>query len=96
MFLLAQMSAPTAGPLIPSDKLSAVLNTAIVGTLLLVTVVSTLVALVWSSIRVKQIEADLKHDMLDRGMTADEIQQVIEATPRSGFGSLLSSWHKEE
>jgi hypothetical protein len=39
----------------------------------------------WYYLRHAQIEADLKRDMLDRGMSAEEIEQVIEATPRSGW-----------
>ena len=31
------------------------------------------------SLKQKQIEADLKQDMLDRGMTAEEIARVVEA-----------------
>jgi hypothetical protein len=36
-------------------------------------------ATVWSRVRTAQISAALKQDMLDRGMSADEIQAVLEA-----------------
>jgi hypothetical protein len=35
-----------------------------------------------SRVRQAEIEASLKHDMLQRGMSAEEIKMVIEATPR--------------
>jgi hypothetical protein len=57
----------------------------------LVSVLSTY----WHKIKSDQIEADLKRDMLDRGMTADEIQKVIEATPQSGFDRFVGSWCKK-
>lgn len=48
-------------------------------------VLTATISSVWYYLRHKQIDADLKRDMLDRGMSADEIEQVIEATPRSGW-----------
>ncbi len=40
---------------------------------------------VWSDVRKREITAGLKHDMLERGMSADEIRTVLEAgTKRSG------------
>jgi hypothetical protein len=61
------------------------------GAMALVLVISGIVAGVWSAFKEKQIEADLKRDMLDRGMTPDEIQKVIEAKPRSGFDKWWNS-----
>jgi hypothetical protein len=58
---------------------------ALSGAIFLILILGGVIAGVWSSFKEKQIEADLKRDMLDRGMTPDEIQKVIEATPRSGF-----------
>ncbi len=40
---------------------------------------------VWHSLRNKQIEADLKQEMLDRGMNSEEIEQVIKAQPKEGI-----------
>ena len=51
---------------------------------------------VWSSVRHKQIEAELKQDMLDRGMSSEEIEQVIEATPKEGIDSWIASWKKSK
>lgn len=36
-----------------------------------------IIAGVFYTIRAKQIDVDLKRDMLDRGMTADEIDKVL-------------------
>jgi hypothetical protein len=33
----------------------------------------------WTSVRKAEIEADLKHEMLNRGMSAEEIRAVIDA-----------------
>jgi hypothetical protein len=37
----------------------------------------------WHKVRIAEIAARLKQDMLDRGMSADEIKTVLEAGPRS-------------
>jgi hypothetical protein len=37
----------------------------------------------WRKVRQSEIAADLKRDMLDRGMSADEIKTVLEAGSKS-------------
>jgi hypothetical protein len=64
---------------------------ALAGAIFLILILGGVIAGVWSSFKEKQIEADLKRDMLDRGMTPDEIQKVIEAKPRSGFDKWWNS-----
>jgi hypothetical protein len=49
----------------------------------IISVVSTL-AYHWHRTRQAEMETALKHEMLQRGMSADEIQKVIEASSRSG------------
>jgi hypothetical protein len=46
------------------------------------------------SIQKRRSEFDLKRDMLDRGMSADEISKVIEATPlpEDGVQRWIASW----
>lgn len=44
---------------------------------------------VTSGIHRRNAEADLKRDMLDRGMSAEEIAQVVESTPPTDF---LERW----
>ena len=62
-------------------------------TLVVIVLVSVLTTH-WHKVKSDQIEADLKREMLDRGMTADEIQKVIEATPQSGLDRWMGSWCK--
>src|SRR4051812_420799 len=53
----------------------------------LTAVVTTTVVItsgVVQSVHRTRTEADLKRDMLDRGMTAEEIAKVIESTPPEG------------
>ena len=38
----------------------------------------------WYKLRVKQWEMSLKHTMLERGMSADEIKTVLEASTMDG------------
>ena len=57
-------------------------------------VVITLVALVSASITSinrQRSEADLKRDMLDRGMSADEIAKVISATRKDDTAQMIEA-----
>ena len=47
--------------------------------------VTAIVAGVYTSVVRRQTETELKQDMLDRGMNAEEIREVIEATPPTDF-----------
>jgi hypothetical protein len=62
----------------------------------LLIVLSSVFAGVWSSVKHKQLEIELKQDMLDRGMSAEEIEQVIEATPKEGIDSWIASLKKNK
>ena len=44
----------------------------------------------------RRIEADLKREMLDRGMSVDEVVKIIEAAPppEDDFGRWISCWGK--
>jgi hypothetical protein len=44
----------------------------------------------------RRTEADLKREMLDRGMSVDEIVKVIEAAapPEDAAGRWIASWGK--
>jgi hypothetical protein len=57
---------------------------------------TSVIAGILHRVKESQIEADLKRDMLDRGMTAEEIQKVIEATPQNGFDRWIGSWCKKK
>jgi hypothetical protein len=54
----------------------------IIGSVLMTAVAIVLIS-VWARIRRLHLEADLKTDMLERGMTPDEIRQVL-STPMRG------------
>jgi hypothetical protein len=60
-------------------------------------VICTIVAFVSStimSIHNRRIEAELKRDMIERGMSAEEISQVIEAAlpPEVAMRRSIASW----
>ena len=57
-----------------------VLVVAVVMIMIIVTSVTGIIAKVWFRHRKLQIEADLKMEMIGRGMSADEISQVLKAT----------------
>ena len=38
---------------------------------------------IWHKVRSEEISAALKRDMLDRGMTAEEIKMVLDAGPKT-------------
>ena len=64
-------------------------------------VVITLGCVGWSaanSMHRRRLEADMKRDMLDRGMTADDIAKVIEsaAPPEGGVDRWIASWGKNK
>ncbi len=45
---------------------------------------------VWYKLRVKQWEMSLKHTMLERGMSAEEIKTVLEASPKTAFSGFCT------
>ena len=53
---------------------------------------------VFSSIHRRRVEEGLKRDMLDRGMSADEIVKVIEAAPppEDATGRWIASWCRKK
>jgi len=48
------------------------------------TVIVPLICTHWYNMRVKQWEMSLKHTMLERGMSAEEIKSVLEASATKG------------
>lgn len=97
-FLLAQVSASTVESFFDgfsADQRYDLVFFVIGSVLFLVFIFVVIGVCAWEEIKLKQIEADSKRDMLDRGMTAEEIQQVFEATPRGGFARWIGSWFKK-
>lgn len=48
-----------------------------------------------SSMHRRRVETDLKHELLDRGMSADEIARVVEATQPTDFLERWASGRKK-
>lgn len=44
-----------------------------------ITVVGTVLAVQWRKLKSQELEADLKAEMIQRGMTVDEIERVMAA-----------------
>jgi hypothetical protein len=42
--------------------------------------ITAIVSVMWANVRKAEVEANLKREMLDRGMSAEEIERVIKAT----------------
>jgi hypothetical protein len=55
-------------------------------------------AAVFNSVHRRRIEEGLKREMLDRGMSADEIVKVIEAAapPEDATGRWIASWCRKK
>ena len=51
-----------------------------------------------TSIHRRRLEVDMKREMIDRGMTADEIVKVIEAAPplEDGTQRWIASWGRRK
>jgi hypothetical protein len=79
-----------------SDERFVLVLTAIGCTTAVIIVLSGIFAGVWSSMKHKRLEIELKQDMLDRGMSSEEIEQVIEATPKEGIDSWIASLKKNK
>ena len=99
--LLAQTDA--AGPATQSlldrlgdDQLFVVMLVAIgCGTGIVIALVA-IIGGIWNSVRQRQIEAEMKQDMLDRGMTAEEIEKVVKAQPKEGLDHWMEVWAKKK
>ena len=85
--LLAQETAP------PSDLQLIVQNPVFVfwvaiAVIVVVPTVTTAIATAWYKMRRADIDADLKHRMLEAGMSADEIERVLQAGSENGQPEL--------
>lgn len=51
-----------------------------------------------SSVHRRRAEMDLKRDMIDRGMSADEIAKIVESAtpPEDATQRLIASWAKKK
>jgi len=62
----------------------------------IVVTLGSIVAALSNSLHRRRSEFDLKREMLDRGMSADEIAKVIDSAtpPEDGFGRWVATWGK--
>ncbi len=77
-----------------NDERFIVLLVAIGCTTAVLIVATVIISAMVGSVHRRNAEYDLKREMLDRGMTAEEIAQVIEATPlpEDGIERWIASW----
>jgi len=71
------------------DNRFVILILAIVFGSLIVIAIAGIIGGTFSRVHRRRLEADIKRDMLDRGMTADDIAQVVESAPPQNF---LERW----
>lgn len=95
MALLAQAGPPTTDPwtdvffgLEPSHRFVVLIVTIGCVTGIICTVVGCVTTMLSSQERTRT-QAELKRELIDRGMTAEEIAQVVEAAPPKDF---LERW----
>jgi hypothetical protein len=67
----------------PSDRFPLLIVVIVFGTVLIITTVGML-SLTARSIHHRRLEAELKRDLLDRGMSAEEVARVVEASSGRG------------
>lgn len=98
--LLAQAEASTAAGWfdgIDPDK-RFVLTIIALGCLTAVVIsLGSVVAGVWGSANRRRLEDDMKRDLLDRGLSAEEVAKIIEAAapPEDGLGRWLANCGKK-
>lgn len=101
--LLAQAEEAAAAPVssglldrISDDQLFVVMLVAIGCTALVAIISLIVIGSVWNATKQRQIEGELKQDMLDRGMNAAEIEQVVKAQPKEGLDHWMEMWAKKK
>ena len=93
--LLADWATSTLSDLDPNKRFALI--TVVIGCA--TGVICTVVVFVSSTINSmhrRRLETDMKREMIERGMSADEIAKVIEATapPEDGTQRWIASWGK--
>jgi hypothetical protein len=71
----------------PGERFPLLVIAIVFGTVLIITTVGML-SLMARSIHHRRLEVELKRDLLDRGMSAEEVARVVEAS--SGRGGLFN------
>lgn len=97
LFLLAQTAGGWFDGFEPNDRFALTIIALACVTAVAIICVIGVFHLV-ETLRKSNAEMDLKRDMIDRGMTAEEIKQVIEAAPmpEDGFGRMMAAWGSKQ
>lgn len=95
--VLAQSVSGFFSGIEPDERFVLALLAILMSTVVLITLGCTAFSAA-NSMHRRRLEADLKQDMLDRGMTADEIAKIIEsaAPPENGVDRWIASWCKHK
>src|SRR4051812_29689283 len=91
--VLADWATSALSELNPNNRVAVILVVVGCATGVICTLVVSIASTV-NSIHHRRVEADMKREMIDRGMSADEITKVIEAAmpPEDGTQRLIASW----
>src|SRR6187431_3359171 len=93
--LLADWATSALSDLDPSKRFALIVVVVGCATGVICTLVGSISSTV-NSIHRRRIEADMKREMIERGMSADEITKIIEAAapPEDGTARWIASWAK--
>ena len=91
--LLADWAASALNDLNPNNRFALIVVVVGCATGIICTLIVTISTTI-NSIHHRRVEADMKREMIERGMSADEITQVIEAAmpPEDATQRWIASW----
>src|SRR5689334_10471765 len=95
--LLADWATSALNDLNPNNRFALIVIVVGCATGVICTLVVTVSSTV-NSIHHRRVEADMKREMIERGMSADEITKVIEAAmpPEDATQRWIASWAKKK
>ena len=95
--LLADWATSFLTDLNPNNRFALIVIVVGCGTGVICTLI-TLVSSTINSIHHRRVEADMKREMIERGMSAEEITKVIEAAmpPEDATQRWIASWAKKK
>lgn len=95
--LLADWATSALNDLNPNNRFALIVVVVGCATGVICTLI-TFVSSTINSIHHRRVEADMKREMIERGMSADEITKVIEAAmpPEDATQRWIASWAKKK
>jgi hypothetical protein len=95
--LLADWATSALSDLDPSKRFALIVVVIGCATGVICTLIGTISSTI-NSIHHRRVETDMKREMIDRGMSADEITKVIEAAmpPEDATQRWIASWAKKK